>query len=403
VSGKKLATVDRRPYFEKVLVYGADHGLIDPLKLAAIIIEGAKGTIQVAEYFGTSHLFSALDDARKRIVHLISLYLENRFGDDLRQAANSIQENSFLSHSRGGNELLKDLYAMPDSTIFDSNFIELSLKQFQEVRTLSKPMTALGYQRDLARRRRNATYLATARWFAARMNVPLAALEASAAESVIRIGVLQLYFNEAGCPTRHEFAALISSFRNQANTKRPLALTKTLLANVPSDSLIVADLVRKEIAKHDLPLLLNNTYALEEVLDQLEARYFLRETGLEDIDAFDAFVSKEWSQLTKGKEDPYSRLTLFVCLAAGVKPKNELSVTEGRALIKKVRKNGFDGYAVTNVIQASAPLSIRSDLLSMWDEEFFPELQLHLLDDFDTSYVQAMQFLTENCNIKKSS
>lgn len=422
-SGSGIARIDRRPYFEKALSYGVEHLLIDPLRRDAIVTDGAKGTVQVAQYFGTSHLFTALDNARKRIVHLVSLYLEHQYGDDLAKAAKSLQENTFLSHSRGGNEMLKKLHAMPESAVFDGGMKSQELKDFQDERTLAKPMTCAAYRKELQRRLVNESSLAAARWFAQDMRLPADALDSVAAEAVIRTALLQRL--DAGskavmgvkavksargdntgstpksCPNRPEFAVLIGRLKDTLTAKGKLAFARTALDDVPEQHQPFARAVRREIEKQDLPLLADTARHLDAVLDLLDARYFLRETGLEDIDGFDAFVSQEWAALTKGKEDPYSRLTVLLCLASGVKPKTTLSVTEARALIRRVREHGFDEDAVPDLINASAPFSIRSDLLSMWEDEFFPEAQMRLLDEVDEKYVFAMQFLNENCNIRK--
>jgi hypothetical protein len=130
-----------------------------------------------------------------------------------------------------------------------------------------------------------------------------------------------------------------------------------------------------------------------------ESRYFMRETGLEDLDSFDAFVSKEWHEATGGKEDPYSRLTLFMCLAAGVKPKTTVSDIEARAMVRQLRNNGFDSEAVSTFITQSAPFEIKQNLLALWEEEFLPEARERLLDNSDKTYVRALQFLNENCNL----
>src|SRR6202166_850968 len=102
-----VAIVDKRPFFEKVLSFGMQQGLIDRQHCQKMIADGAKGTVQVADFFGSSHLYADLENARKRIVNLISLYLEHQFNGNLQKAAESLRDNTFLSHSRGGNEMLK--------------------------------------------------------------------------------------------------------------------------------------------------------------------------------------------------------------------------------------------------------------------------------------------------------
>ena len=401
VSSNKLATVDKRPFFEKALTYGVQQRLIDSIRCEAIVADGAKGTVQVAEYFGTSHLFTALDNARKRIVHLVSLYLEDQFGNDLDKAARSLCDNSFLSHSRGGNDLLKKLHAMPESAVFDGGVKGQTLKDFQDERTLAKPLTHAAYRKELARRNANTAQQAAARWFAQDMAVPVSALDSIGADAVIRTGLLRRLGTADDCPNRQEFALLIQKLRDVGVATGKLKFPKSLLDDVPDAHREIASGIRREIEKHDAPLLIDATLALDEAFNRIESRYFLRETGLEDVDAFEAFVSKEWQQLTKGKEDPYSRLTLFMCLAAGVKPKTTLTAAEARSLIRKVRKDGFQEEVVPRLIATSAPFAIRDDLLAMWDDEFFPEAQVRLLDASDEKYIFAMQFLSENCNIKK--
>ena len=397
----RLATIDRRPYFERALTHGVGSRIIDRIKCDAIVADAAKGTVQVAQYFGTSHLFAALDNARKRIVHLVSLYLEQQCGDDLDRAARSLQENSFLSHSRGGNELLKALHAMPESAVFDDGGQGQALKEFQDERTLAKPMNFAAYRKELARRDLNQRMLEAARWFAQDMRVSPSALDSVAAEAVIRTGLLRRLGRSDDCPNRPEFAALIVRLRDGLAGAVRLPFPKSLMAQVPSQHQAIAAAVRREIDRHDAPLLADLTRPLDAVLDMLDARYFLRDTGLEDVDAFDAFVSQEWKKLTKGREDPFSRQTVLLCLAAGVRPKTTLSVPEARALIRRVRTQGFDTVVVPEMINTSAPFSIRSDLLSMWDHEFFPDAQERLLDVADEKYIYAMQFMTENCNIRK--
>lgn len=397
----RLATVDKRPFFEKVLTYGVGPELIDGARYATMITDAAKGTVQVADYFGTSHLFAGLDSARKRIVTLVSLYLEYQFDGDLAEAAQSLRDNSFLSHSRGGNDLLKKLHALPESAMFDVG--GQSLKDFQDERTLAKPMTCAAYRKEFERRQANARSMAAARWFAQDMAVPIAALETIDAEAVLRTALLNRLEGSRGWPNLQEFAQRVTVLHGRLSnaTTNAFKFSKALLVDVPQQHQSIAAAIGREIATQDLPYLANPSLALDAMVHTLEARYFLRETGIEDIDAHDAIVSKEWHQLTRGKEDPYSRLTLFVCLAAGIKPKTTLSVTEARALIRQVRQRGFDHAAVPSLINASAPYSVRAALLTMWEDDFFPEAQIRLLDEADPKMTFALQFLSENCNLGK--
>ena len=51
-----VSLFDARPFFEKALAYGIQHGIIAPAKLEAINAEAPKGMVQIARYFGSEFL-----------------------------------------------------------------------------------------------------------------------------------------------------------------------------------------------------------------------------------------------------------------------------------------------------------------------------------------------------------
>lgn len=51
--------------------------------------------MQIADFFGSSHLYTDLDNARKRMINLISLFLEDAYASDLEKAAISLRDNTF--------------------------------------------------------------------------------------------------------------------------------------------------------------------------------------------------------------------------------------------------------------------------------------------------------------------
>ena len=61
-----LATVDTRPYFERVLRHALQAGIVDDTRLAALKREGAKGIVQLAGYFGTASLRRQRAQYRKK-------------------------------------------------------------------------------------------------------------------------------------------------------------------------------------------------------------------------------------------------------------------------------------------------------------------------------------------------
>jgi hypothetical protein len=400
-SHRSIALIDKRPFFEKALCHGVKTGLITPDIWQTIITDGAKGSVQVAGYFGGSHLHAELDNARKRVVHLVSLYLENLCGEDLSKAAISLRENTFLSHSRGGNEMLKKLHEMPESGFF-GGIKGQELKDFQDERTLKKPLSLSAYRKEFQRRQDNAATMLAARWFAQDFGLPKAELDLVYAESVIRTAILMRHVALHKFPTRQLFAKTIEKLRSEAQAAGKFELAKNSLADVPAEFRVIANRVKRQIEKHDAPLILEAALTLDAALNGLEPGYFLIESGLEEVDELDGFISREWQQLTKGKEDPYSRLTLFMCLAARVNPKTSLTEREARALIKAVQDHGFDEAVVPSLITESAPFELKQDLLAMWENEFFPEAKKYLQDDSDGGSRDALRFLMDNCNISKA-
>ncbi|TAH14307.1 MAG: hypothetical protein EAZ11_00015, partial [Curvibacter sp.] len=116
-----VSLFDARPFFEKALAHGLQHGLIDQARLDAICTDAPKGMVQIARYFGTEFLRPELEQAKDRMVNLVSLYLEHSSGGDLHRAAEALRDHSFLSRSKGGSDMLKALIAMPQTTHFGMN------------------------------------------------------------------------------------------------------------------------------------------------------------------------------------------------------------------------------------------------------------------------------------------
>ena len=394
-----IALVDKRPFFEKALSYGVQTNIIDQICCAAIIADGAKGSVQVAEHFGTSFLQTDLENARKRIVNLVSLYLEDSTGSDLQQAAHSLQQNSFLSHSRGGNEMIKALHALPETSM-SGDIKNQTLLDFQNERTLVKPFTLASYRKERKRRQDFAAVIAAAHWFCEDLGIARTSLDFVALEAVIRSAVLIRHGGVDKSPNHGEFARLIGTVRDGVAAGQKLRIAKALLDDVPEPHRAIAEAIRKDIEKQDGPLICNPARKLEEVLNLIESRYFLRDTDLDDVDSFAGFVSDAWRLATKGKDDPYSRLTLFMCLATATKAKTAITETEARSMIRYVRKQGFDSAAVSAFIAESAPFELKEDLQSLWEEEFLPEAQERLLDDSDVSLQRALRYLADNLNVK---
>ena len=53
-SSSAVAAYDNRPFFARALDFGLKNGIIDSEKLEAMRVDGAKGVVQIADFFGTS-------------------------------------------------------------------------------------------------------------------------------------------------------------------------------------------------------------------------------------------------------------------------------------------------------------------------------------------------------------
>jgi hypothetical protein len=290
---------------------------------------------------------------------------------------------------------------MPDSIVFGDVKTQ-PVKAFQDERTLARPFSLNAYRKELQMREQTAAVIAAGQWLADSAGLDRAELDYVSAESIIRSAVLLRVAGADAFPNRAQFAKMIDGLRSRTQAAGKLRIAAGVLDDVPAAYRAIADKVRRNIEKNDAPLLLNAAAGLDQLLNDLETRYFVVQDGLEHVGDFDAFVSKEWHQVTKGKEDPYSRLTAFMCIAAGAPPKTSVSAAEARAMIRRVREHGFDSAAVTAFIKAAAPFEVKDNLLALWEDEFLPDAELALLDEDDTQFVLALKFLRENCNIRSA-
>jgi hypothetical protein len=100
-------------------------------------------------FFGTAYLRPNIEAARARMVNLVSLHLEDSSGGDLEKAARSLRDHTFLSLSRGGSEMLKRLWAMPEDASY-----ALLLRQSQKEFLAEWSLRSLAeYRQDSCERR----------------------------------------------------------------------------------------------------------------------------------------------------------------------------------------------------------------------------------------------------------
>jgi hypothetical protein len=394
-----VSLFDARPFFEKALVYGMQHGILDATKLEAIRNDAPKGMVQIARYFGTEFLRPELEKARDRMVNLVSLYLEDSCGGDLRKAAESLRDHSFLSRSKGGSDMLKALIAMPQNSHFgmheSAEFTEeqIPLLAKWSLRTLPE------YQAELALRSQIGLLVDAAIWFAEALGKDVSDLEEAGkdAEAVIRTGLLALATRRKDMPDWVAFEKMVVALRKKQGVTLPsIALPKDL----PEAYRATVERVRQSVLA-DLPRILDPVLAPRKLFDQTPAfmgRYFWLEDAMNDVDHFERTACATWDKATGGHNDDSSLLTLFLCLATGSAAKTLLTEKAAATLVRKIRKSGTKAQLAEQFILSHAPHSHQSDYLELW-EAFVTDALPTLQSDFDYALKDAMALLRRECNI----
>jgi hypothetical protein len=408
-----ISLYDSRPFFEKSLQYGVQHGIISPAKLDAINTEAPKGMVQIARYFGSEYLRPEIEQAKNRIVNLVSLYLEHSTGGNVQLAAESLRDNTFLSHSKAGSTLLKDLITLPQNSHFGMN--ERTEFTDEHIPLLAKwtLRTLPEFQAELAKRQKVAAIVDAAIHLAEQLGFDEEALEEAGmdAEAVIRTALLTLAAKNRKLPDWAGFERLITLLRKKpaGEVKKSVVLPK----NLPDAFTEVVEQVRKSVIA-DLPKLLDPELPARKLFNQTPAfmgRYFWVEDALSEVDTYEREVddkhaarieqsSKTWQKATQGHSDDSSLLTLFLTIAVGGKPISLLTEKSATALIKKIRKSGIDAELPLAYIREHAPVAYQNDFCEMW-QEFITDAQSTLKSDFDYNLHDAMALLRLQCNVEQ--
>jgi hypothetical protein len=393
-----ISLYDARPFFEKALQYGVQNGLIDANKLDAMCVEAPKGMVQIAAYFGSEFLRPELEKARERMVNMISLYLEESTGGDLRCAAESLRDHSLLSRSKGGSDMLKRLIAMPQSSHFGMS----ERKGFTDdmIPHLAKwtLRSSADYRAELAVRRQSAHLIEAATWMAQALDTDDGELEeyGAEAEAVIRTALLVTAVGRDALPDWIGFDKTIASLRRQ-----PLLASEegiTVPADLPAHLKDTVEAVRQSVLQ-DLPRILDATVSVRKLFVQTPAflgRYFWIEDALSEIDHHERTASNEWRKATGGQSDEDALLTVFLHLAAGSAPKTRMTDKSATALIRKIRKSGLKPQVVNTFIEGHAPAALREGYVELW-RLFLQEAQPLLLSDAVTSLNDALALLRREC------
>ena len=396
---------DTRPFFEKVLAFGVQNGIIGKSKLEAIDADAPKGMVQIARYFGSEFLRPELERAKERIVNLVSLNLEQASGGDLHRAAELLRDNSFMSRSKAGSDMLKSLIAMPQNSHFGMNehrgFSDDHIPQLAKwsLRSLAD------YQAELAQRSQVAQVIDAALWLADELGMDADELEEAGkdAEAVIRTTLLCLAMKRIEMPDWVAFEKMVMALRKKAV---PIALPKKL----PAEFREVVESVRQSIVA-DMPKILDVGVMPRKLFDQTPAfmgRYFWVEDALAEVDHFDRAASDAWNKATDGHGDDSSLLTLFLCIATGTAGKTLLTEKGAVSLIRKIRKagkssekqaSGFQPELAREYIRNHAPEQHQADYAKLWDD-FIEDALPTLTSDFDYELKDAIALLRRECNVK---
>ena len=400
-----IALVDDRPFFEKAVRFGVDRGILSKECLLKIEADAPKGIVQIADHFGTAYLRTELETAVLRMVNLISLYLEDFSNGDLQTAAHSLRDNTLLSHSRGGSEMLKRLHAMPrDTGLYPRRADPSAQKLFINERTFAFPMSLSSYREEVKQSLANQMQIDFARWLARELKVSQDEFEDFSAEEIIRSAMLVLFVapKVLEMPTKSQFVKLIETLRKKTFKPTGVAL-ENFLREAPEDFARLARQSMQTFINDFLPDLKSSKKSPDELLHaETQGSFFVRETQDEDIVAYDKLVAKEWVRITKGNaDDPSVLATIFLNVATGHTPKSTALLKEAKSIITVFRKQGFDSKAVAAFIDQHAPFEQRDDLKAMWLEDLLPDAEIHLADIDpqmpDTFMDRALKYFKENC------
>lgn len=404
-SATALAAFDNRPFFDKALRYGVEQGILPVERLKLIQEDFSKGIVQIANFFGTAHLRPDLEFALRRMVNLISLYLEDMSGGDVRIAANSLRDKSFLSHSKAGSDMLKRLHALPDSTVIAGRSVSAEgQRAWLDEKTASDGISLLDYRDELALRLENQGLIEFSFWLAKRMGI--ARDEVEDTDALLRSAMLVLFVDKAELqlPTRSAFVKLVKAAKS-AGAKLNEARLKAFLKEAPPDFQRLAYDAMKRFMDKDLPVIRQAGNTADKLLygDSGEG-YFFRESLDEDNGEYDRLVAKEWHRVTRGEsDDPAVLATVFLFLATGLPPKASMLQREGKDVIHNFRTRGFDSAAVTRFINEHAPEALREELLKFWQEELENEAEGQLADKDpafpDTHMDRGLEYLRQTCAV----
>ena len=400
-----VAVVDDRPYFEKAVRFGLAQGILTRETMARIEADAPKGIVQIADHFGTAYLRTDLESAVARMSNLISLYLEDFSNGDLRAAATSLRDNTLLSHSRGGSEMLKRLHAMPGDTSLHLRKVDpAAQKIFVNERSFAFPLSVASYRAQVEQCQANQMRIDFAHWLARQFGAQRDDYEDYSAEEVIRSAMLLLYVGAKtlSLPSKSEFIKLVEALRKKSFKHKP-ATIDAFLREAPEAFQQMTRQAMADFIETTLPRLKSTEKSADEILHgEAQGAFFVLDIPEEDVVAYDKLVAKEWVRITKGEaDDPAVLATIFLSVATGHPPKASALLKDAKSIIATFRTQGFDHKAVLAFIEDHAPFEQREDLKAMWSKDLKPDAEIHLADNDpqmpDTHMDRALKYFRQNC------
>lgn len=397
-----LATVDTRPFFEQALAHGRARRLIDDERLAGIRSEGAKGIVQLASFFSTSHLRPELEAARTRLVTLVSLALEMASGGDLAVATELLRQKTLLSLSKAGADALRSLLSLPQDLWLEP---PVPIAQFEKPMlsfwTLDQPMSFERFQAEKAQREHVRAQHELCYWLAERLGVSRKNLQMhESCEAVINSVMLLLLTEKA--PKKffspNQFIKLHSAAAKKR--KHDFYALPALTEAAPPSLRPVLDEARQRFVEKVLPILKSNSAAaFFHGVDAgpLSSVFYFEADALDELTHHDQEKETLWRKITGGKgTDPYVLCTLLLTVAAGMEPRSTLRKKDALELVARYREHGFNNdEGLATFIQQVVPFQMQSDVTRLWNEDLGPDARDHL-DNDDVDYV--LSYLHDTCS-----
>lgn len=394
-----IATLDRRPYFERALSYGLKEGLLDRARLEAMRKEGAKGIVQLAGYFGTANLRPELEAARTRLVTLVSLALEADSGGKLSAAAALLKEKTLLALSKSGADRLRGLLKLPtDDFLLPAEAVADDEKRYLSRQTFDEPVSVARYLAERNSREKNQRLHELAYWLAGRFDIKPSEVQSwmVSCESLSNSLMLALYAEKEpkGFFSMDRFSKLHAAALKKR--KPAFALLDDWLEDIPPRLRPQLEQARDHFLEKVLPVL--KSTPAEEIVrdpDRYSGLFFFNISDTDEITHYDQAMAAQWKQITGGKGDHTDvQCTVLLMTATGLPPAGTLRKKDALELWQTFRNSGFNEAAVSEFIDKVVPFEYQSDTRRLWNEDLAPEARLHL-DSPDETRVLA--YLHDTC------